>query len=135
MVILSQSDERFRQYIDYSDSWAGRIRSRIEAEDAVVLVGVNEDMQQVVGFLTGTISDGYGAIDDIALDAHRYHGGLGRALFDAARQWFTERSVETLVVRVPRYHPVEQAFWRALGSKEWKDVPWQTAPEHTWMTL
>ncbi len=35
-----------------------------------------------------------GLITEIALDAHGYHGGVGRALVEALRTWFKTQGVE-----------------------------------------
>lgn len=89
----------------------------------------------VVGFIACTTREDVGLITDIALDAHAYHGGVARALVDAAARWFTTQPITQIVARVPRYHPVEQAFWRASGAKEWTEARWQTSPQYILMTL
>jgi GNAT superfamily N-acetyltransferase len=57
-----------------------------------------------------------GLIDHMALDAHAYYPGLGRALYAAAHSWLAERGAAEVLALVPRYDPVAQAFWRTLGA-------------------
>ncbi len=57
-----------------------------------------------------------GFLLELALDAHRYHAGMGRALYRVAAAWLREQGRTSCLIRVPRYHVVEQAFWRSLGA-------------------
>jgi len=57
----------------------------------------------------------------MALDAHAYHPGLGRALNEAAVAWAKGRGATVLWALVPRYDPVAQAFWRSLGAQPTDD--------------
>lgn len=56
-------------------------------------------------------------IDHMALDAHEAFPGLGRELVNAARAEATGQGCRWLVAEVPRYNPIEQAFWTALGAQ------------------
>ncbi len=106
---------------------------RLYTRDAIVFVG--DDGDEIRGFVIGRICDGWGVIDEIALDAHHYTGGLGRMMVRQLRERFQQHTIERMVVRAPRYYAVEQAFWRALGAEEWKETTWETAPEDMWMIL
>lgn len=96
---------------------------------------------RVVGFVAawhgrwpyGTLPGGLGVIDALALDAHRYHAGLGRGLAYAARDWLNAQGVTTIRACVPRYHAVEQAFWLALGAQVVADAPPAPPPTSIWM--
>jgi GNAT superfamily N-acetyltransferase len=63
-------------------------------------------------------------IDHMALDAHAYHPGLGRALIETAWLWAQEHKANRLLALVPRYDPVGQAFWRSLHARSLDDVSW-----------
>jgi hypothetical protein len=65
-----------------------------------------------------------GLITEIAIDAHGYHGGVGRKLVSALRDWFSEQGAQQTVIWTPHYDAVAQAFWRSLGAAEWVDVLW-----------
>lgn len=122
LTILAQMDARFASggRDDFPDDHTFFVAGRDQA---------------VVGFVACTTHEDVGIITDIALDAHVYHGGVARALVDAAARWFSTQPVTQIVARVPRYHPVEQAFWRASGAKEWTEARWQISPQYIWMTL
>jgi GNAT superfamily N-acetyltransferase len=62
-------------------------------------------------------------LDHMALDAHAYHPGLGRALAEAARAWAAHHQQAQLWVLVPRYDPISQAFWRAVGASPLDAAP------------
>ncbi|GAB4312997.1 MAG: hypothetical protein Kow00117_05680 [Phototrophicales bacterium] len=124
ITILSQADARFKPLLQTTAEWEARLLERIEH------VYICEKDGKIIGYLAGDATETLATIDEIALDAHTYHSGLGRALVNA---WYRAHPNLPLRVHVPRYHAVEQAFWRALGAKEVHT--WQTPPEKIWMIL
>jgi hypothetical protein len=64
----------------------------------------------------GTLPPGAALVDDLALDAHAYHPGLGRGLVMTAQVWVLERGATDLLALIPQYDPIGQAFWRSLGA-------------------
>jgi ribosomal protein S18 acetylase RimI-like enzyme len=133
-MLLGQSDLRFSDLQHQRTGWIQKVTSRIISPNCALYVAEVET--GLAGYITGcTRTSHYGVIDEIALDTHVYHAGAGRALWSAARDWFHGQNVERILISVPRYHTVEQAFWRALGAVEWKDETWITPPELVWMTL
>ncbi len=64
----------------------------------------------------GVLPANTAVIDQMALDAHAYHPGLGRALIEAAWEWSKQQGASQLLALIPRYDPVGQAFWRSLGA-------------------
>jgi GNAT superfamily N-acetyltransferase len=135
MVILGQSDSRLTHNQPTAQQWIEQARSLIADPNAVVLVAM-PDSGTPAGYVIGAVDDAQrGLIRDIALDAHRYHAGLGRRLVTTVRGWFADHEAAPVLVNVPRFHAVEQAFWRALGAREWKDdQPCRTAARQ-WMVL
>ncbi|MFW5691115.1 MAG: hypothetical protein ACOCXZ_01330 [Chloroflexota bacterium] len=114
--------------------------------------GIDTSHRHVAAYGIGKIFNGSGMIEEIALDMHNYHGGMGRALVNGLRAALVERGASEIVAGVPRYHPVEQAFWLSLGARPWPlpdasaptdhstdnegaDTRWQIPPEYIWMTL
>ncbi len=130
MVILSQADARFEAHLQQQATWQVRL-----FDGSYALLTVAEKDAAIVGYIGVQIREAYAVICEIALDAHTYHGGLGAALLDAVQTWYATQSLDGLLVRVPRYHPVEQAFWRSKQAQEWTDILWQTPPEIMWMIL
>ena len=81
----------------------------------------------IVGWLApmpGIAPERIGLISEIMLDAHSYHGGVGRGLVEALRAWFAARGAAHVAVWAAHYDAVAQAFWRSLGAAEWVDVLW-----------
>jgi GNAT superfamily N-acetyltransferase len=74
--------------------------------------------------LPGLVPEEIGLIRELALDAHGYHGGVGRSLVDALRGWFAAKGAGRVAVWTPHFDAVAQAFWRSLGASEWVDVLW-----------
>jgi GNAT superfamily N-acetyltransferase len=129
-VLQQQADPRFRLAPDALERWSQAAQGWIKDSSFAVFAADAEDAP--VGYVVVTIEPGapgllperIGAILDLAIDAHGYHGGVGRALVDAARDWLREQGIEQMRIPVARRHAVEQAFWRALGAKEWFDCLW-----------
>ena len=137
-VILNQSDARFTAPTAADrDAWHTQMTERITTAGHTVLVGITQK-NEIAGFISGEARAGVGVIEDIALDAHTYHPGLGRDLLQHLRAAFTENGITTLRVIVPRYHAVEQAFWLALRAIPWQppanEDSWQLPPQSMWMT-
>lgn len=144
-VLLCQSDGRFRQQ-QYGD-----LRAWLTTPECAVWVGETQPKGEssasadIVGYLTawhtispyGRLPAEMGLIDELALDAHKYHAGLGRGLVERARHELNTRQKTHIIACVPRYHAVEQAFWRALGAVEWEpeSLPLSAPPTSIWMTL
>lgn len=141
LMILGQADPRFRRWDYDRAAWIERTSDRLGGADFVVFVAMDGGP---VGYIVGELRQGedqiLGIVREMALDAHRYHAGLGRGLWAVLRDWFTQAGAARIVVQVPRYHPVEQAFWRSAGAVEWSDATTIQAageipPELMWMTL
>lgn len=138
-VLLRQADSRIARHTPPREQWLARL-SDLLAEPAAAVFVVEDGNQPPFGYIIAKIeqhqpgSPRLGVIREMALDAHSYHGGAGRALVAQARDWFGPHAVDRVVALVPRYHAVEQAFWRGLGASEWKDETWTIPPEFMWMT-
>ena len=86
-----------------------------------------EAIGYIVGWLQtmpGLVPEQIGLITEIAIDAHGYHGGAGRALVSALRAWFAGQGITKTAIWTAHYDAVSQAFWRSLGATEWVDVLW-----------
>jgi len=131
--LLAQADKRFASTSYMEDVLGQQIQAYLNNQNSIIFVALADD--DVGGFVVAEILNNYGIIHEMALDAHQYHGGMGRGLVKHSRQHFLKRNVKQIIIKVPRFHPVEQAFWLALGAKEWKDQTWKNPPELMWMIL
>lgn len=130
MTLLQQGDRRFRLAEDGGAQWLAAAALHIENPAFCILVAEADDFiyGYSIGCLqaapVGTLPAQWGVVSELAIDAHRPRGGVGRALIDALRAWFIANDITLLTVQVAGRYPVEQAFWRALGAKEWVDLLW-----------
>ena len=130
MALRQQSDSCFRLLPDAQDRWSAAVTAWLANPECAVLVA-EEDLG-LVGYVVALLQESpvglaplrHGLITDLAVDVHRYHGGLGRALLDAARDWFDAQGISHILVYVSHQHAVEQAFWRAVGAGPYVDLMW-----------
>ena len=124
--IVLQADSRYTTSVDRwvisATAWLGDAR-------CVMLTAENDGrpVGYVVGWIQpmpGLAGDALGLITELALDAHSYQGGVGRALIEAVRAWYADRGITALAVWSSRRSPVEQAFWRSVGALEWMECLW-----------
>lgn len=138
-VLLRQSDPRIAPHLPPPEGWQTRLAERLKASGAAVFV-IEDGDQPPFGYVITEVErapdtdSALGVIREMALDAHTYHGGAGRALVNEARRWLAAQPIDRTVALVPRHHAVEQAFWRGLGASEWKDETWTIPPQFMWMT-
>jgi GNAT superfamily N-acetyltransferase len=136
-ILLAQSDSRMTVVpVDwsqrFSQGWvmvAGEENGRIIGYIAGYMI--NEDQTEDRAPATPPT----GVIEELALDAHKYHGGLGRQLYQRLRRTFDENGCSPILVRVPRFHAVEQAFWRSLGAQPHTDHLRKSTASEVWMRL
>lgn len=111
---FSRSDEgpeNFRKWVE----------KQMESDDAELFVAVSGD--DVLGYIKLEICsyppvlnlDRYGMISDAAVsEAHR-RGGIGEALHERAMEWFDEKGIGRIELRVANVNPVARGFWKKMG--------------------
>ena len=134
MTLLAQSDQRLSAQVNKPMDW------RAIMDDAQSALFIGEAEAAVIGFIHGQIKAENGLMLSLVLDAHRYHGGIGRQLWQTLRTWFEEQGVTHIYLCVPRYQAVTQAFWRSLGAKTLETAHYPESIESpaagmTWMTF
>lgn len=130
MTLLQQGDHRFRLAEDAAQQWLAAAAQHLEHPAFRIVAAEADDF--IYGYSVGciqaapvgTLPTQWGVVTELAIDAHRPQGGVGRALIDALRAWLIANDITVLTVQVAGRYPVEQAFWRALGAKEWVDLLW-----------
>jgi hypothetical protein len=129
-VLQQQSDSRLTlisgakaKWMDEASSWLTNPRCAIW----VALRGGNRQGYLVLWLQNtppGVLPACVGYVSDMAVDLHSPSGGIGQILLNAARDWLMQQGIENVVVAVPQRQPVQQAFWRGQGAKNWMDLMW-----------
>lgn len=133
-TIQAQTDARLSIEPGEYEQWQRKMSRLITGEVAGRLI-VAEGEAGICGFIAGEIGENdVGVIHDLILDAHTYHGGLGRELVSTLREWFSAHGLQQMIVCTPRYYAVEQAFWHSLGAEEWQSG-YDSPAEYVWMVL
>lgn len=138
-VLLQQSDARFTHSQNAREMWEKQLCRMLYDETVFVLKSVVAD--RIAGFVIAeTAKGGVALIRAIVLDAHKYYPGVGRALVKAIHGQLAQKNFYKIAVLVPRFHAVEQAFWRAFGAEdgtkhEWINENWELPAGCMWMTL
>lgn len=110
-------------WMEEAHQWLANPRCRIwvASRDAVLLGYLVTWLQEMPsGFSPQTV----GCVTEIALDLHTPSGGAGQALLNAARDWLTNQGINSIIAHVPHRQPVQQAFWRGQGARDWVDLMW-----------
>lgn len=133
MTIMSQSVPHLRRHIPSETDHLSQLGVWLKMPTAKIICGKQDN--RVIGYLVATLHDTLCLIEEMALDAHAYHRGLAKALLNTIQTAFSQPVPMPIIVRVPRYYAVEQAFWRTLGARDWTDSAWQIQPLYQWMKL
>jgi GNAT superfamily N-acetyltransferase len=127
--MVLHADRRTAPAANARDAWVAAAQGWLADERCGFFAAEHDDA--VIGYIVGWLQPmagvspaQIGLITDLALDAHGYHGGAGRALVGALRDWFEARGASQMAVWTPHLDAVSQAFWRSLGAAEWMDVLW-----------
>ncbi len=129
-VIESQSDRRFRFQSQDIKSWSTALEGWLADSRCCVLVAQGE--VEIYGYIIGwtqsnppgIVPQRVGAVTELVVGAHSYQSGLGRTMLQPLREWFSQQGIKQIIAYVHHRQPIEQAFWRALGAKEWIDLMW-----------
>lgn len=104
----------------------------LESASCRLLVAEAPPSPGLAGFILGRLAESppifaqpcYGLVSDVCVDENWRRQGMGRALFEALREWFREQRVRTMQLNAASRNPVSQAFWRALGFTDLLDRLW-----------
>lgn len=118
------------------EAWERHVRETILGnEDWCVFVAEVEG--KVIGQMMGVLRDPYpvfepgryGHVSDVVVNPKTRRSGVGRALFEAVKQWFRQHGVSYLQLTVAHNNSVSQAFWRAMGCSDYMDTLWYDLEE------
>ena len=71
----------------------------------------------------------YCYITDIVVLSEARRRGVGRALFEAFKEWAHSQGAAHLVLRVAHRNQASQAFWRAVGCTDYMHSLWYALEE------
>jgi ribosomal protein S18 acetylase RimI-like enzyme len=123
-------DARFQAAPGGEERWAEILRDWLQDDDVCVLVA--EADGQLVGYIIGMMRENppvllpptYGLVSDICVDPAWRQRGIGRRLFEALKLWFREKELFIVQLSVAHQNPVSQAFWWAMGCRDYMDRLW-----------
>src|SRR5215213_9922955 len=92
-VLQQQADPRIHIAPDGQARWTAAAEAWVS--DPLTALFVAGAGDEVVGYIVarvespspGLLPDRIGTVSDVAIDAHRYHAGVGRSLVAAVRGW------------------------------------------------
>jgi GNAT superfamily N-acetyltransferase len=130
MVLQHQFDRRFTLMSNAKTVWTQTVSEWLSDSNCRIIIADHNDI--FIGYAIGWIRPAtpgvlpmyIGCVEEIVVDPHSHHGGVGRQLLEGLKEWFVERDIQNVVAYVPRLGAVEQAFWRAQGAVEWVDLMW-----------
>lgn len=123
IALLQQTDFYFTPLPDAQQHWQAQARLWLDEQKIAFFVAERDEIP--IGYIVGEVQSSpaglspkfVGIVSDMALDLHRYHGGAGRNLVNALKNWFVEQSITLIHINIPAHYPVEQAFWQSIGAK------------------
>ncbi|MBU0495949.1 MAG: GNAT family N-acetyltransferase [Chloroflexi bacterium] len=136
MLFHADLDARLALDLDGIESFRGYVENVLHSEFDRVLVAEDEG-PGLAGFIMGRVAQNppmfqqpyFGYVTDICVDEKHRQQGIGRALFQSLRQWFSQQGLITMQVNVAARNPTSQAFWRAMGFADLLTRLWQPVGE------
>mgnify|MGYP001552913263 CR=1 FL=1 len=111
---FTRSQDGHRNFLDW-------VTKEMESENANIFVAESEGM--VIGYIKIGIID-YPPVFEkkrcgmisgaFVRESHRRHG-IGEALYNRTMEWFKEKEIARVELRVAIANPVAQGFWKKMG--------------------
>lgn len=132
MALLSQKTRTIRLMPDAQSQWSKYMQTLLHDDNTICFTAEidGEILACMIGMLeanqAGLLPQYYGKVSDIVLDLHSPHRQQGtvNALLTRLKQHFQKRGLSEMIVTVPIYASIEQAFWRGLGARHYQDTFW-----------
>lgn len=114
-------DPHFTRSSDGHKKFAEFIRGHILSDESCVLVG--ESGGNVVAYCLATVASKppvfeekqYGAVFDLAVCESFRRQGIGEQLFTVVQNWFRQKNIHRIEIRVVLSNETSTAFWRKMG--------------------
>jgi GNAT superfamily N-acetyltransferase len=116
-------DPRFALAVDALEQWRAQADEVMRRDDGFVLLA--EDDGRPVGFCLGWVAKNppiyrvseVGFVSEIAVTSTHQRRGVGRALIEAATDWFVRRGLKEFQLSTAVWNDEAHAFWKALGGE------------------
>jgi ribosomal protein S18 acetylase RimI-like enzyme len=110
------------------DNFGKFIQENLLKEDAVVFVA--ETNGEVVAFILATIQNHppafeikqYGLVNDLAVASAYRRSGIGKHLFNMAKDWFIKKGMKRIEIEVALTNEISTSFWKKMNFKPYKEV-------------
>jgi ribosomal protein S18 acetylase RimI-like enzyme len=114
-------DSHFKRSSDGHTNFAEFIGKKISSDDSFVLVG--ESNGNVVAYCLAIIANNppvfeekqYGALFDLAVTESFRRQGIGEDMYQMVHDWFKQKNIHRIEIRVALSNEVSTAFWRKMG--------------------
>lgn len=128
-------DPRYTLSDDAEESMGKNLERLIEAEDALVIMAVENT--KVLGFGIARI-DKYppvfvkqicGTIEDLAVSSEHRRKGIGELILKEILGWFRSQGIDRVELRVASMNTVGYSFWRKQGFTDYMHIMYRDLPE------
>lgn len=114
-------DPHFTRSSDGHTNFAKFIEEQISADNSCVMVSESEG--NVVAYCLATIANNppvfeekqYGSLCDLAVTESSRRQGIGEEMFQIVREWFKQKNIHRIEIRVVLSNEVSTAFWKKMG--------------------
>lgn len=114
-------DPFFSRSQDGHENFLKWVEKEMESDSAELFVA--DSSGKILGYIKIEISNyppvfelkKYGMISDAAVATKYRRKGIGEALYQQAMDWFENKGIERIELRVANVNPVAQGFWRKMG--------------------
>ena len=110
------------------ERWAELVTGHMSKEKSCVFVA--ECRGRVAGYCAAFIEENpavietvqYGSFQELSVSSKYRRRGVGAELVKAMLQWFRERKIERVEVRVAVHNELSTAFWRKMGFRPYLET-------------
>ncbi|MBD3277381.1 MAG: GNAT family N-acetyltransferase [Candidatus Aegiribacteria sp.] len=121
MDFHSSFDTFYSRSRDGHNNFRKWIEKELESDSAELFVA--DYCGEVIGYIKIQVSQyppvfqlkEHGMISDAAVAEEYRRKGIGEALYKRAMEWFEDRGIQRVELRVANVNPVASGFWRKMG--------------------
>lgn len=114
-------DSFFSRSKDGHENFLKWVEKEMESDSAELFVA--DSSGKILGYIKIEISNyppvfelkKYGMISDAAVATEYRRKGIGEALYQRAMDWFKDKEIERIELRVANVNTVAQGFWKKMG--------------------